>query len=173
MSDPRQDAWSKVTVVIVNWNGEQFLERCLLALMNQTFKPHEIILVDNASSDGSIELARQFPSVRLIAQDQNIGFARGNNLAIEAASAESEWVALINPDAFAEPRWLEALVVAAESNPGFDVFGSKLRNAADPMLLDGAGDVYHASGLVWRIFFFDFFTLLNNKVATLLHLLYA
>lgn len=144
-------AWPKVTVVIVNWNGEQFLERCLTKLMDQTVKPHEIILVDNASSDGSADIVRRFPLVRLIALDHNTGFARGNNLAIEAATSESKWVALINPDAFVEPCWLEALLVAAISNPGFDVFGSKLINAANPRLLDGAGDAYHISGLVWRL----------------------
>ncbi len=142
---------AKVTLVIVNWNGEQFLERCLLALMGQTVKPHEIILLDNASSDKSLDIVRRFPIVRVMARDQNTGFARGNNLAIEAASSESEWIALINPDAFAEPRWLEALLVASESNPEFDVFGSKLINAADLTLLDGAGDAYHVSGLVWRM----------------------
>ena len=146
VNDPRQNIWSKVTVVIVNWNGERFLERCLVALMAQTVKPQEIILVDNASSDGSVAIVRRFPSVRLIALDQNTGFARGNNLAIAAACAESDWIALINPDAFAEPRWLEALLVAAEGNPRFDVFGSKLVNAADPAVLDGAGDAYHVSG---------------------------
>ena len=139
-----------VSVIIVNWNGKRFLERCLTALMDQTVKPHEIILVDNASSDGSAEIARQFPMVRLIQLDQNTGFARGNNLALKAASAESKWIALINPDAFAEPLWLEALLVAIESNPGFEVFGSKLVNTDDPMMLDGAGDAYHVSGLVWR-----------------------
>jgi GT2 family glycosyltransferase len=140
----------KVSVVIVNWNGEQFLERCLIALMAQTVKPHEIILVDNASSDGSVDRVRQFPFVRLLAQNQNTGFARGNNLAIEAASPESEWIALVNPDAFAEPLWLEELLTAARRNPTFDVFGSKLVNAADTSVLDGIGDAYHVSGLVWR-----------------------
>lgn len=140
----------KVSVIIVNWNGERFLERCLDALMNQTIKPHEIILVDNASSDESLEIVRRFPLVRLIALDHNSGFARGNNLAINMASDESEWIALINPDAFADPYWLEALLASVESNPEFDMFGSKLVNAANPMLLDGAGDVYHMSGLVWR-----------------------
>lgn len=143
--------FDKVSVIIVNWNGERFLERCLVALMAQTVKPHEIILVDNASSDGSIEIVRRFPSVRLIALDQNIGFARGNNLAIKTASKESEWIALINPDAFAEPRWLEELLLSTRDNPRFDVFGSKLVNAGDPALLDGTGDVYHVSGLVWRM----------------------
>ena len=140
-----------VTVIIVNWNGEKFLYRCLTALMEQTVKPHEIILVDNASSDGSIEIARRFPSVRLMLQDQNTGFARGNNLAIEAAPVDSEWISLINPDAFADPRWLEALLVAIESNPGFDMFASKLINADNPTMLDGAGDTYHISGRVRRM----------------------
>lgn len=86
LSNSRQKTWPKVTVVIVNWNGERFLGRCLAALMDQTIKPYEIILVDNASSDESVEVVLQFPAVRLIALDQNTGFARGNNLAIEAAS---------------------------------------------------------------------------------------
>lgn len=141
----------KVTVVIVNWNGAQFLERCLAALMAQTVVPHETILVDNASSDGSLEIVRQFPSVRLLAQDKNLGFARANNLAIEAASAESEWIALLNPDAFAEPNWLDALLAAAQANPDVAFFGSKLVTAADTAVLDGAGDAYHVSGLVWRM----------------------
>jgi len=141
----------RVSVIIVNWNGERFLERCLLALMAQTVRPYEIILVDNASTDRSLEIARQFPSVRLITPGKNTGFAQGNNLAIAAASKECQWIALINPDAFAEPRWLEALLLAAESNRGFDVFASKLINAGNPTLLDGAGDAYHVSGLVWRM----------------------
>ncbi|WP_337958516.1 glycosyltransferase family 2 protein [Candidatus Accumulibacter vicinus] len=150
MNDPMNVIWPKVTVIIVNWNGERFLDRCLSALLAQTVAPHEILLVDNASSDGSLDLVRRFPSVRLLAQDRNLGFARGNNLAIEEASAESEWIALLNPDAFVEPRWLEALLLATRDYPAFEIFGSKLVAAADPAILDGAGDAYHVSGLVWR-----------------------
>ncbi|MDQ6967183.1 MAG: glycosyltransferase family 2 protein [Mariprofundaceae bacterium] len=140
----------RVSVIIVNWNGEKFLERCLAALMRQTIQPHEIILVDNASSDRSVEIVRRFPSVYLITLNDNTGFARGNNIAIETVSKESEWVVLLNPDAFAEPDWLKGLLEAAQANPGFDLFGSKLVNASIPALLDGAGDIYHFSGLVWR-----------------------
>lgn len=143
--------WPKVTVVIVNWNGERFLDRCLSALLAQTVMPHEVILVDNASCDASLEIVRRFPSLRVLPQNENLGFARGNNVAIEASAAESEWIALLNPDAFPEPRWLEALLSAACAHPAFDVFGSKLVNAADPAVLDGAGDAYHISGLVWRM----------------------
>jgi len=151
LSDSRQKAWTKVSVVIVNWNGEQFLEQCLTALLAQTVTPHEIFLVDNASTDGSLEIARRFPSVRLLAQDSNTGFARGNNLAINAAAAGSEWIALLNPDAFPEPRWLEECLFSVQRNPLFDIFASKLVNASAPLLLDGAGDAYHVSGLVWRM----------------------
>lgn len=142
---------NKISVLIVNWNGEHFLMECLTALLAQTVSPHEIILLDNASTDKSIEIVRQFPSVRLIALDQNTGFSRGNNLAAAEISEESEWIALLNPDAFAEPRWLETLIESVKSNPEFDVFGSKLVNASVPTLLDGAGDAYHLSGLVWRM----------------------
>ena len=105
---------NKVSVIIVNWNDKEFLERCLTALMAQTATPYEIILVDNASTDGSLEIARRFPSVRLLAQNSNTGFARGNNLAINAAAAGSEWIALLNPDAFPEPRWLEECLLSAQ-----------------------------------------------------------
>ncbi|MDD2685708.1 MAG: glycosyltransferase family 2 protein [Gallionella sp.] len=141
---------SRVSIIIVNWNGECFLERCLAALTAQTVLPHEIILVDNASNDSSVAIARRFLSVRLMALDENTGFARGNNLALKAASLDSEWVVLLNPDAFVKLDWLKELLAAAERNPAFDVFGSKLVNANAPLLLDGAGDACHVSGLVWR-----------------------
>ena len=89
--------------------------------------------------------------MRLLAQKENHGFALGNNLAIKAASAVSEWIALLNPDAFVEPRWLEILLSAVHNYPGYAVFGSKLVNAAGPSVLDCAGDAYHMSGLVWRM----------------------
>jgi GT2 family glycosyltransferase len=147
----QSDQPSRISVIIVNWNGERFLERCLAALMIQTVQPHEIILVDNASTDSSLEIVRSFTSVRLLALSENTGFARGNNLAIKLSSVTSEWIALLNPDAFADPCWLESLLTAAQRNPGFDIFGSKLLNAGNPTLIDGTGDAYNISGLVWRM----------------------
>jgi len=142
--------WPKVTVIIVNWNGAMFLERCLRALLSQTVAPHEIILLDNASSDASIEIVERFAAVRLIRSEWNNGFARGNNLAMGTADVASEWIALLNPDAFADPAWLESLLLAVECHPEFSSFGSKLVNANDPTVLDGTGDAYHPSGRVWR-----------------------
>ncbi len=145
-----KEKWPKVAVVIVNWNGGRFLERCLSMLETQTFAPQEIILVDNASTDSSIEIARRFPDVCLLAQQDNLGFAKANNLAVSRTSADVEWIALLNPDAFPGPRWLEALISAVQAHPDFDIFGSRLLSATAPATLDGTGDVYHVSGLVWR-----------------------
>lgn len=142
---------AKVTVAIVNWNGARFLDRCLSALLAQSVMPHEIILVDNASSDASLDIARRYSSVRLLPQNKNLGFARGNNVAIKAAAIESEWIALLNPDAFPEPYWLEALLSAAHDYPAFNFFCSKLVKATDPAVLDGVGDAYHMSGMAWRM----------------------
>ncbi len=89
--------------------------------------------------------------MQLIAWNENTGFVRGNNLAVKTVSTKSEWIALLNPDAFAEPRWLEDLLAATKRNPEFDVFGSKLVNAANPTVLDSAGDAYHMSGLAWNM----------------------
>ena len=141
---------TKVTVIIVNWNGERFLSRCLSAVMAQTVMPNEIILFDNASSDGSLEIVRRFPSVRLMAQGENLGFARANNLAIEQVDAESDWIALLNPDAFPEPDWLDVLIDAAKQNSEFAVFASRQIMHDNRNLLDGDGDLYHMSGLAWR-----------------------
>jgi GT2 family glycosyltransferase len=140
----------KVCVIIVNWNGKLFLEQCLNALMQQTIMPSEIILLDNASSDCSAAIVSQFPSIHLILQDRNTGFARGNNLAINAMTSDSDWIALLNPDAFPEPQWLENLLRAAAFNPKFQMFSSQLVSSSNPSLLDGSGDIYHMSGLVWR-----------------------
>lgn len=107
-------------------------------------------MADNASRDGSCErIPTDFPEVTLIRLEQNIGFAAGNNLAVRRADG-CEWVALLNPDAFPEPKWLEALMDAAARHPEYSFFGSRMLMAESPDLLDGVGDVYHVSGLHWR-----------------------
>ena len=139
-----------LTVIIVNYNGGRYLDRCLQALAAQTAPPRQVVLVDNASTDGSAEHAEQaFPWLRVIRCPENQGFAAANNLAV-ACSEPSEWLALLNPDAFPAPDWLAALQQAAHDYPQYAVFGSRLLDAADPAQLDGAGDCYHVSGLAWR-----------------------
>lgn len=118
-------------------------------MKKQTFQPLEIVVVDNASTDQSLQLLARFAGITVLAQPQNFGFAKGNNLAIEQM-ANAQWIALLNPDAFPEPTWLEELVKCSESRPEFDAFGSKLLSANEESKIDGFGDVYHVSGLAWR-----------------------
>lgn len=139
-----------VAVIVVNWNGGTLLRRCLEALAGQTRPADRVIVVDNASTDGSLERAEPFlGGVQVIRLNENVGFARANNLAA-AAAAGFDALALLNPDAFADTRWLEALVGAAERNPAYGSFASQMRLAATPEILDGAGDAYHVSGRAWR-----------------------
>lgn len=139
-----------VAVLIVNWNGGPWLSRCLASLHQQSRAPDRIILVDNASADESLALAAPFlRGVDVIRLDDNAGFARGNNIAAEAARG-CDALALLNPDAFAEPGWLQALVSAADRHPRAAAFASQMRLDSAPDYLDGAGDSYHVSGRAWR-----------------------
>ncbi|WP_320178735.1 glycosyltransferase family 2 protein [Roseovarius pacificus] len=86
-----------VSIVIVNWNTRDILHDCLNSIINQTTLPHEIIVVDNASRDGSADMVRQdFPQVHLIANKDNRGFAAANNQGLEIATGDK--LLLLNPD---------------------------------------------------------------------------
>ena len=140
----------KIGLIIVNWNGGEGLSRCLECVATQERRAERVIVVDNASRDGSLEAAlSRFPFVEAIRLASNVGFAAANNAALRAC-ADCDWVALLNPDAFPAPSWLARLAAAAESHPRHAAFASQLRSDADEGLLDGAGDVYHVSGLAWR-----------------------
>ncbi len=147
---------SRVSVVVVNRNGGGHLARCLGCLAGQEVRPARILVVDNGSTDDSLASARQ-----VVAEDGrlgarvtfheagcNLGFAAANNLAV--GMCDSEFVALLNPDAFPEPGWLAALLTAAEGHPEAAAFGSRQMLEGRPGVLDGVGDVYHVSGLSWR-----------------------
>ena len=145
-----------VSILIVNYNSGGDLGRCLACLAAQTGQDFEVVLVDNGSTDGSLDRALadsglprlRLPALQVIRACGNLGFAVANNRA--AAMARAPLLALLNPDAFAEPGWLAALIEAARRHPDVAMFGSTQLLDADPTRLDGAGDVYHVSGLVWR-----------------------
>lgn len=141
---------ASVAVVIVNANAGELLDRALASVERQTVAPHRVIVIDNASSDDSLAgIDERNPTVELIRLDENVGFATANNIGV-AAAADCDWVALLNPDAFPEPRWLEELLAAAAASPQFTFFASRLVKADEPGELDGTGDSYHVSGWAWR-----------------------
>lgn len=137
-----------VTVIIVNWNGGALLAQCIEALRVQTLQPRAVLLVDNASTDGSLTSLPEWERLRILRMDSNLGFAAGNNRAM--ACCDTEYIALLNPDALAEPDWLQQLLVAAKAHPTAAAFGSRQLSFENPALLDGTGDCYHISGLAWR-----------------------
>src|SRR5829696_5488979 len=135
----------RVTVVVPNWNGERFLNLCLTSLRRQSFEDFETILVDNGSTDASVDFTeRNFPEVRVISLGDNRGFSAAVNAGIRAS--EAEYVTLLNNDTETDSGWLEALVRAAESHPEAGLFASKLVDFHDRRLLDGAGDALRGSG---------------------------
>jgi len=137
-----------VTVLIVNWNSGSLLAKCLQHLETQTVQPGHVLVVDNASTDHSAACVKQHARVKLLQMTVNLGFAAGNNRAL--AECDTEFVALLNPDAFPEPDWLAQLQMAAHLYPDVAAFGSRQLCQDSPEILDGIGDSYHMSGLVWR-----------------------
>lgn len=144
MSDPA------VSVIIVTYESRPVLARCLAQLKAQTFRDFEVLLVDNGSTDGAARTAaRSDPTLQLIETGANLGFAEANN--IGAGRARGRWLALLNPDAFAEPDWLERLMAATRAWPEVRCFTSLQVAADDPEVLDGAGDAMTVLGLPYRM----------------------
>lgn len=140
----------RVSVLVVTWNGRDHVRRCLDGLRRQTFRDFEVVVVDNASRDGTVEmLAHGYPEVRLIRNPDNLGFAVANNQGIRAT--ESELVATLNNDAVPEPGWLAALVGAADSSPAAGSVASKMVFAHDPGTINSCGIALDPAGIAWDL----------------------
>jgi GT2 family glycosyltransferase len=137
-----------LSVVVVNWNGRALLQDCLASLQAQTLANLEVVLVDNGSTDDSVSFARrEFPRVSVLELGNNHGFAGGSNRGIAATSGE--FVALLNNDAVAEPRWAERLLSAA-ADPRVGIAASRVLLHADRGRLDSAGDGMTTVGVAFK-----------------------
>jgi len=138
-----------ISVIIVNYNAGDRLQKCLKHLEAQSFKDFELIIIDNGSEDGSMEdLSSPLLDMHLIWAGENLGYAKGNNRAVK--QAKGEWLAFLNPDAYPDENWLEACVQAMQTYPDVTAFGSTQIDALNDTHLDGAGDVYHILGIAYR-----------------------
>ncbi|MCS7178846.1 MAG: glycosyltransferase family 2 protein [Anaerolineae bacterium] len=136
----------RVSVVIPNWNGAAHLPTCLESLRRQTFRDFEVIVVDNGSTDDSLDLlARNYPEVQVLALGENRGFAGACNAGIRAA--RGEYIILLNNDTEADPRWLEEVVAAFQRHPEAGLVASKMRLFDRRDVLHTAGDYYRVDGL--------------------------
>ncbi len=151
-----------VSVIVLNYNGQHWLERCLTAIQAQPSGNKELILVDNASTDGSVELVRErFPDVRLLALDRNFGFAGGNNAG--ARIAGGRYLAFLNNDTVPQPGWLNALKAPLERDPVVALTTSRIVYLHDPSVIDSAGDGYLRAGGAFKRFHGGPFALGNDS----------
>ena len=134
----------EVSIVIPNYNGKHFLEDCLKSVFGQNIKDQEVIVVDNGSTDGSLEYLKTFPGVRVIVLDKNYGFCRAVNEGIKAA--ESEYVILLNNDTEVDKDFAAELLAAIKEDEKIFSCSSKMVQFHNRQLMDDAGDYYCAFG---------------------------
>ncbi len=138
------------TFIIANWNGEHLLADCLASFRNQTVRDFEIIVVDNGSTDGSVEFVREnYREAKLIALPENQGFCKANNEGIRQSSGE--WVILVNNDTEIVPDYLAAIRRAMERFPDAGMFASKILFADSPSTIDNCGFTLSRAGTAQEI----------------------
>jgi GT2 family glycosyltransferase len=114
-----------VSIIILNYNGKRFIRPCLDSVLNETYYPKEIIFVDNGSSDGSIQVAREYEDrMTIVENGENYGFPKGCNLGFELARGEI--IVLLNMDTVVTENWLRPLVDSLVNDPQIAMTGSKL-----------------------------------------------
>lgn len=134
-----------VRVVVLNWNGRAWLERCLPALQAQSRLADEVVVVDNASNDDSVAwMQTHHPWVQVLALDRNLGFAEGNNRG--ASGATTDALVFLNNDTEVAPDWLARLVAAAEADDSRALVSSRIVYWDRPDVIDSAGDGYLRCG---------------------------
>jgi GT2 family glycosyltransferase len=118
----------KVIIIVLNWNGKEDTIECLESLKRVTYSNYDIMLVDNGSTDGSVEFFRKwYPTLEIIENGENLGFAEGNNVGIrKALENEVDYVLLLNNDTVVDPEFLEEMVKVAESNLKIGIVGPKI-----------------------------------------------
>lgn len=136
------------SIVIVNFNGLHHLTKCLPSIFRQNYPEYEVIVVDNASTDGSIEfLAREFPQVMLVRNKANLGYAEANNVGIKQASGK--YIAVLNPDTMVDLNWLQELVIALEEDQLAEMATPKILLMDCPEKINTCGNDITLTGLTF------------------------
>ncbi len=135
----------KVTIIIPNYNGCHFMEPCLASLKKQTYKDYQILVVDNASTDGTLEYVKEhYPEIEVIALKKNYGFSKAVNVGIRRST--TPYVILLNNDTTTDPYYIEEMVRTIEKSPRIFSVSSKMIQMYHPQLIDSAGDLYTLTG---------------------------
>ena len=140
----------QIDIIIPNWNGKDLLRACLDSLQQQSFTDFAVIVVDNGSHDGSLEMLQSsYPKVQVISWTENRGFSVAVNAGIQASTAPL--VFLLNNDTGLHKNCLQELAEAAAKQKDADFFAAKMLNFHDHTLLDGAGDAFLRGGVGYRL----------------------
>jgi GT2 family glycosyltransferase len=135
-----------ISVIILNWNGKDYLYPCIRSVKEQTYQNMEIILVDNASTDGSVEYIKNlFPDLRLIINHENIGYGGGNNLGIR--EAKGKYIFILNSDTEIEEKCVEWLWRCIEADQKIGVTTPKILLYDRRDTIDAAGLTVYPDGL--------------------------
>ena len=139
---------SEVWIVLVNWNSCEDLRECLSTLRCQSLAANQVVVVDNASTDGSVSMLQsEFPEVLVQPQQSNLGFATASNIGLRMAITHgADYVVLLNPDTTVAPNWLEELIATAETDQRIAVCQSKILLYDAPELLNTDGNIVHFLG---------------------------
>lgn len=141
------------SIIIPNWNGKHLLKDCLGSLLNQNYKNFEIVLVDNSSTDNSVEyVEKNFPKIKIIKLDRNYGFAKAINRGVKQSNAK--YVVFLNNDTSVDENWLKHLIVCADLHPEVISVNSRLLNFYERKRIDGVGitinEVGQARSIGWQ-----------------------
>jgi hypothetical protein len=134
----------RIGVVLLNWNGAEFTVPCLQSIFASVRRPWKIVVVDNVSTDGSPDLLESsFPTVTILRNPRNLGFAGGNNVGIRHLLAEADLVWILNNDTEVHPQCLGMLVAQLDADPGLAAVSGKILFASPP-------DRIWYTGAQWR-----------------------
>ncbi|HFG0471036.1 glycosyltransferase family 2 protein [Flavobacterium psychrophilum] len=132
----------KIFVIIVTYNGSKWIEKCINSLLRSIY-PINILVVDNCSTDDSVELLKQFSEIHLIQSKENLGFGRANNIGIDyALKNKADYVFLLNQDTWVFDDTISNLVVMAQNNPSFGIV-SPMHFSGDEKTLDKGFVTYY------------------------------
>lgn len=138
-----------ISIIIINWNGRHFLEKCLTSLFTQKYKNIEVIFVDNASKDGSVAYVKKnFPKAKIVVNRENLGFADANNVGYRVATGE--YILFLNNDTEVTSTFITELLSVIESNKKIGGVQSKLLLMDEPDTLDSVGAFLTKTGFLFN-----------------------
>ena len=141
---------AEFSVIVLNWNGEPFLEKCLGSLQRQSLRNFEVILVDNGSTDSSVEfVTNHFPQLTVVPLPKNLGFCGGNNEGIKRSGGK--WIILLNNDTEVVPEFLNAIHQATQTHSDAGMFACKMLFADSPSVIENCGFAVSPAGTAQEI----------------------